>query len=79
MQYHDDVLRRFYDGEYIVGWIGCSYYTICRSNGKFSEITWFGVTTALYPKVLSEELFVDLCEMLPRVFRVASTRNLTKK
>lgn len=32
----------------------------------------------IHTQSLSEELFVDLCEMLPRVFRVASTRNLTK-
>ena len=36
-------------------------------------------TSAVSPQGLSEELFVDLCEMLPRIFRVASTRNLTKK
>lgn len=28
---------------------------------------------------LSDDLFVDLCDMLPRVFRMASTRNLTKR
>ena len=61
-----------------MGWIGCSYYTICCSNGM-CVCTVIIVTFAVSLQGLSEELFVELCEMLPRIFRVASTRNLTKK
>ncbi|XP_065912964.1 FERRY endosomal RAB5 effector complex subunit 3-like isoform X2 [Dysidea avara] len=55
----------------------------CVKGFMMESTSWGGADARtiqfVVPPGLSDELFVDLCEMLPRVFRMASTRNLTKR
>ena len=60
-------------------WGGSDARTIQFVVPTVSVVGLYLLCMMLSTQGLSEELFVDLCEMLPRIFRVASTRNLTKK
>jgi len=46
---------------------------VCKTTRAIS------FSSFLVAQGISEELFEEFCEMLPKVFRVSSTRNLTRQ
>jgi len=47
--------------------------------GWCARLLGLSFSSFLVAQGISEELFEEFCEMLPKVFRVSSTRNLTSR